>query len=405
MMRDFLNWPFFEEYHQILAHDLDAWADKTLTPLADKAEGDVDDLCKTLVDELSKGGWLDYVVPEAYGGKFEEFDVRSLCIIRETLARHLGLADFTFAMQGLGSGAITLFGTNDQKQKYLPDVRTGKKIAAFALTEPKAGSDAANLSMTANDMGDHYVLDGQKTLVSNGGIADYYTVFARTGEADGAKGISAFLVDANTPGLEVAERMEVMAPHPLARLKFSGVKVPKENLLGKPGVGFKVAMATLDVFRISVAAAALGFAKCGLIEAGKRARSRKNVWRPDVGIANAAGDAGGNGYGCRGLGASDLPRRVEARRQKSPGHQGSRNGQAVRDRSGAKGGRQGGPDLGRNGGGEGPDGRASLPRGPRASHLRGGVGGPENYHCAEVPRRLEVNGRNEDSFEGHLCHR
>ena len=274
-MHDYLNWPFFENHHRVLAQDIDAWADQTLTPLAGKAEGDVDDLCKTLVGELSKGGWLDYVVPKAYGGKFEEFDVRSLCIIRETLARHLGLADFTFALQGLGSGAITLFGTNDQKQKYLPDVRGAKKIAAFALTEPKAGSDAANLSMTAKDMGDHYILDGQKTLISNGGIADYYTVFARTGEADGAKGISAFLVDADTPGLEVAERIEVMAPHPLARLKFSGVKVPKENLIGKPGEGFKVAMATLDVFRISVAAAALGFAKCGLIKAGKRAKSRK----------------------------------------------------------------------------------------------------------------------------------
>ena len=274
-MRDYLNWPFFENHHRVLAQDIDVWADRTLTPLAGKAEGDVDDLCKTLVGELSKGGWLDYVVPKAYGGKFEEFDVRSLCIIRETLARYLGLADFTFALQGLGSGAITLFGTNDQKQKYLPDVRGAKKIAAFALTEPKAGSDAANLSMTAKDMGDHYILDGQKTLISNGGIADYYTVFARTGEADGAKGISAFLVDADTPGLEVAERIEVMAPHPLARLKFSGVKVPKENLIGKPGEGFKVAMATLDVFRISVAAAALGFAKCGLIKAGKRAKSRK----------------------------------------------------------------------------------------------------------------------------------
>lgn len=274
-MRDYLNWPFFENHHRVLAQDIDTWADQTLTPLAGKTEGNVDDLCKTLVGELSKGGWLDYVVPKAYGGKFEEFDVRSLCIIRETLARHLGLADFTFALQGLGSGAITLFGTNDQKQKYLPDVRGAKKIAAFALTEPKAGSDAANLSMTAKDMDDHYILDGQKTLISNGGIADYYTVFARTGEADGAKGISAFLVDANTPGLEVAERIEVMAPHPLARLKFSGVKVPKENLIGKPGEGFKVAMATLDVFRISVAAAALGFAKCGLIKAGKRAKSRK----------------------------------------------------------------------------------------------------------------------------------
>ena len=279
-MRDFLNWPFFEAHHKKLADDLDTWAEKTLTPLAGKADGDVDALCGTLVGELSQGGWLDYVVPRAYGGKFEEFDVRSLCIIRETLARHMGLSDFCFALQGLGSGAISLFGTDHQKQKYLPDVRTGKKIAAFALTEPKAGSDAANLAMSAKDIGSHYVLNGQKTLISNGGIADFYTVFARTGEAEGAKGISAFVVDADTPGLEVAERMEVIAPHPLARLKFTGVKVPKQNLLRNPGEGFKVAMATLDVFRISVAAAALGFAKCGLIAAGKRARSRKMFGAP-----------------------------------------------------------------------------------------------------------------------------
>jgi len=279
-MREFLTWPFFEDHHRALAADLDDWAEKELTPLASKAEGDVDTMCQNLVGKLSVGGWLDYVVPKAFGGKFDEFDVRSLCIIRETLARHMGLADFSFAMQGLGSGAISLFGSEPQKKGYLSDVRAGNKIAAFALTEPKAGSDAANLAMTAEDKGDYYLLNGQKTLISNGGIAHYYTVFARTGEAPGAKGISAFIVDAETPGLEVAERMEVISPHPLARLKFTNVRVPKENLLGKAGEGFKVAMATLDVFRISVAAAALGFAKCGLIEAGKRARSRKMFGAP-----------------------------------------------------------------------------------------------------------------------------
>ncbi|MCH8172035.1 MAG: acyl-CoA dehydrogenase family protein [Proteobacteria bacterium] len=273
--KTFLDWPFFEPPHRELANQLEAWAAKEMAPLEAGAGDDVDAACKEILKRLGAAGWLEYVVPKAFGGRHEAIDVRSLCLIRETLARYSGLADFVFAMQGLGSGTITLFGDQATKKRYLPAVAAGRKCAAFALTEPKAGSDAANLSMTAKDMGDHYILDGQKTLISNGGIADYYTVFARTGEADGAKGISAFLVDADTPGLEVAERIEVMAPHPLARLKFSGVKVPKENLIGKPGEGFKVAMATLDVFRISVAAAALGFAKCGLIKAGKRAKSRK----------------------------------------------------------------------------------------------------------------------------------
>jgi len=169
-MHEFLDWPFFEDHHRALAKELDAWADKVLTPLAKNPEDDIDAMSKTLVGKLAEGGWLDYVVPKAYGGIFDEFDVRSLCIIRETLARHFGLSDFSFALQGLGSGAISLFGTEDQKQKYLPDVRAGKKIAAFALTEPKAGSDAASLTMTAKDMGDHYVLNGQKTLISNGGL-------------------------------------------------------------------------------------------------------------------------------------------------------------------------------------------------------------------------------------------
>jgi acyl-CoA dehydrogenase len=279
-MSAYTEWPFFEAHHEKLAGDIDAWSKKNLVPLAKHVDGDVDALCGEILKALSDGGWLAYVVPKAYGGKFDEFDVRSLCIIRETLARYLGLADFVFIMQGLGSGAISLFGNEDQKQEYLSAVAKGKKVAAFALTEPKAGSDAASLAMTAEDKGDHYILHGQKTLISNGGIADFYTVFARTGEAPGAKGITAFIVDAQSEGLEVAERIEVIAPHPLARLKFNNVKVEKSKVLGVPGEGFKVAMATLDVFRISVAAAALGFANCALKEAGKRAKSRKMFGAP-----------------------------------------------------------------------------------------------------------------------------
>ncbi|MEE8296039.1 MAG: acyl-CoA dehydrogenase family protein [Sphingomonadales bacterium] len=279
-MRAYTEWPFFEAHHEKLAKDIDAWAKKNLVHLAKELDGDIDALCGKILKALSADDWLTYVVPKAYGGKFEEFDVRSLCIIRETLARHLGLADFVFIMQGLGSGAISLFGNDEQKQNYLPAVARGEKVAAFALTEPKAGSDAASLAMTAEDKGDHYILHGQKTLISNGGIADFYTVFARTGETPGANGITAFIVDANSDGLEVAERMKVIAPHPLARLKFNDVKVDKSQVLGKPGEGFKVAMATLDVFRISVAAAALGFAVCALDEAGKRARSRKMFGAP-----------------------------------------------------------------------------------------------------------------------------
>lgn len=279
-MNSFLDLPFFEPHHLKLAQDLDAWAVKNLTSLAKKNHSDVDAFCGQILKKLSAGGWLKYTVPAEFGGVFEKFDVRSLCIIRETLARHLGLADFVFAMQGLGSGAISLFGSEEIKKAYLPAVAKGEKVAAFALTEPKAGSDAANITMSAADKGGHYVLNGQKTLISNGGIADFYTVFARTGEGDGAKGISAFVIDANSAGLEVVERIEVMAPHPLARLRFKDCKVSKENLLGKPGEGFKVAMTTLDVFRISVAAAALGFSRRALEEAGKRVQGRKMFGAP-----------------------------------------------------------------------------------------------------------------------------
>jgi alkylation response protein AidB-like acyl-CoA dehydrogenase len=196
-------------------------------------------------------------------------------LIRETLARHSGLADFAFAMQGLGSGAISLAGTPEQKQRYLAKVARGEAIAAFALSEPDAGSDVAAMQCGARIEGDYAVLNGTKTWISNGGIADFYVVFARSGEAPGARGISAFIVDADTPGFAIAERIDVIAPHPLATLRFTECKVPLTQRVGAAGEGFKVAMRTLDVFRTSVAAASLGFARRALDEALKRATTRK----------------------------------------------------------------------------------------------------------------------------------
>lgn len=270
--RSFLDWPFFEPAHRDLAASLDAWAKENL---GDIDEADVEAACRELVRRLAEGGWLDHCVPAAYGGVSEKLDVRALCLIRETLARHSGLADFAFAMQGLGSGAISLKGSDDIRGLYLPAVRTGDKIAAFALSEPVAGSDVAALATTAERDGNGWRIEGEKTWISNGGIADYYTVFARTGEAPGAKGLSAFVVDADTPGLEIAERIEVIAPHPLARLTFDNCRVPADRMLGTPGEGFKVAMATLDIFRSTVGAAALGFARHALDAALERAATRE----------------------------------------------------------------------------------------------------------------------------------
>ena len=244
----YLDWPFFDAWHRALAADLDAWAARAAVPLADR-EDDADTTCRALVAALADGGWLRHVVPAAYGGLHETFDVRALCLIRETLARYGGLADVAFAMQGLGSGAITLFGSEALKRDYLPAVAKGAKIAAFALSEPEAGSDVAALGTVAADDGEAYVLNGVKTWITNGGIADYYTIFARTGEEPGAKGLSAFIVDADTPGLEITERIKVIAPHPLATLELRGCRVPKSHLLGAPGQGFKIAIATLDIFR------------------------------------------------------------------------------------------------------------------------------------------------------------
>ncbi|TSD87360.1 acyl-CoA dehydrogenase [Mycobacterium sp. KBS0706] len=272
--RSFLDWPFFEDRHRALAAELDAWAGAILPGLVD--HHDVDGSCRRLVATLGRDGWLRHAVPANHGGASDRLDVRSLCLIRETLARHDGLADFAFAMQGLGTGPVTLFGSDALKDRILPPVRDGRAIAAFALSEPEAGSDVAATGTTAVPDGPDAVrIDGVKTFISNGGIADHYVVFARTGEAPGARGLSAFLVPATAPGLTVAERIEVIAPHPLATLRFEGCRVPLADRIGGAGEGFKVAMATLDVFRSTVGAAALGFARRALDEALGRARGRR----------------------------------------------------------------------------------------------------------------------------------
>lgn len=270
--RSFLDWPFFDDSHRRLADDLDAWCRSELAP---GHGADVDAECRALVRQLAGGGWLRYCVPAAYGGVHEALDVRSLALIRETLARHSGLADFVFAMQGLGSGTISLFGSEAQKQAYLPAVARGDKIAAFALTEPGSGSDVASIETSAREIDGGYRVDGAKTYISNGGIADYYILFARTGEAPGAKGISAFIVDADTAGLDASERIAVIAPHPLATLRFTDMRLSADALIGERGRGFAQAMATLDVFRTTVGAAALGFARRALDEATARALSRR----------------------------------------------------------------------------------------------------------------------------------
>jgi acyl-CoA dehydrogenase len=268
-----LDWPFFEPHHKALVADLDRWADARLSAAHGK---DVDNLCRGLVRQLGEAGWLKYAIGGTqYGAGADTVDTRAICLIRETLARHSGLADFAFAMQGLGSGAITLFGTPQQKTKYLPQVVEGNAIAAFALSEANAGSDVAALQCEARRDGDGYVLNGEKTWISNGGIADFYVVFARTGEAEGSRGITAFIVDSAAPGFAIGERIEVIAPHPLARLTFKNCRLSHAQRLGEPGRGFKVAMATLDLFRTSVAAAALGFARRAMQEALHRATSRK----------------------------------------------------------------------------------------------------------------------------------
>ncbi len=285
----FLSWPFFEERHRRFAGELSQWAAEQVHDLVD--HHDVDASCRRIVGKLGEAGWLRAAVPQAYGGLYPSFDVRTLCLARETLAYQDGLADFAFAMQGLGTGPITLFGSEELKRRYLPSVAQGQTIAAFALSEPEAGSDVAAMSTTAVPDGpDHVRIDGAKTWISNGGIADHYVVFARSGEAPGARGLSAFVVDAQTPGLTIEDRIEVIAPHPLATLRFDNCRVPLANRIGGPGEGFKVAMATLDVFRSTVGAAALGFARRALDEALRHSSVRHLFGAPlsDLQLTQAA---------------------------------------------------------------------------------------------------------------------
>ena len=274
MDRAHLDWPFFADVHRDLARGLADWCGALPHDAGDDADVDVDAACRRHVRALGDAGWLRWCVPAAHGGALPALDSRALCVARETLAYRDGLLDFAFAMQGLGSGAITLAGTDAQRARWLPAVARGEAIAAFALSEPDAGSDVAALTTRAVRDGAHWVLDGCKTWISNGGIADFHCVFARTGGAPGTKGISAFVVPAGAPGLAVTRRIDVMAPHPLATLAFDGCRVDAGALLGAEGEGFKLAMRTLDIFRASVGAAAVGFARRALAEAAGRARRR-----------------------------------------------------------------------------------------------------------------------------------
>lgn len=277
--RSFLDWPFFEPRHRALAEQLDEFAAGQLDGLAHGAADDaaLDRACREIVHRLGGAGFLNQCCVLDPSGRF---DVRSLALSRETLARHAGLADFCLAMQGLGTGPISLFGSEAQRRHYLPPVMHGQKIAAFALSEPNAGSDVGALATEAVPAGGGYVLNGVKTWVSNGGLADHYVVFARTGEGPGTKGLSAFIVDAATDGLEISARIPLIAPHPLATIAFQDCRVPASALLGAPGEGFKIAMATLDVFRTTVGAAALGFARRALDEAVAHCGEREVFGKP-----------------------------------------------------------------------------------------------------------------------------
>ena len=268
--KSYLDWPFFDNQHRVLAESVELWASAYVDQIIEATNG-LDETCISLVRALGDAGICRHAVAE----DDTPFDVRSLCVIRETLARYSGLADFAFAMQGLGSGPISLFGTEVQKRQFLPGAASGEMLPAFALSEPEAGSDVASITTTARVDGTDYLIDGCKTWISNGGIADYYVVFARTGEGSGTNGLSAFIVPQDTPGLSITERIETIAPHPLATLKFESVRVPAELRIGGSGEGFKVAMATLDIFRSTVGAAALGLARRALSETVRFVNERK----------------------------------------------------------------------------------------------------------------------------------
>jgi acyl-CoA dehydrogenase len=272
----FLDWPFFEDSHRSLARDLDAWCRTEIDSLAHHSEEEVDAACRELVRRLGDGGWLRYAVPPETGGTL---DVRSLCLVRETLGRHSGLADFAFALEGLGTGPISFFGSEEQRRTWLPRVAAGQAIAAFALSEAEAGSDVTAMRTSAKRDGDGWIIDGEKTWISNAGIADFYVVFCRLPEA-GEKAFGAFLVEADNPGLSISARIPVIAPHPLGTVAFRECRVPAGALVGEAGKGLKVALATLDVFRSTVGAAALGFARRALDEAVSWATRRHAFGKP-----------------------------------------------------------------------------------------------------------------------------
>lgn len=276
--RTFLTWPFFTDAHRQLSDELEAFVRAEIEPMPHD-ERDVDGTCRELVRRLGAAGVLRLCVPAPYGGAHERLDVRALCLARETLGRAWGLADFAFAMQGLGSGPISLFGSDALKERYLPPVARGERIAAFALSEPDAGSDVAAMQTTARRVDGGFVIDGTKTWISNAGIADHYVVFARFPEA-GERGYVAFVVDAGNPGLRVSERIDVIAPHPLGTLVFDGCRVAADALVGEAGAGMRVALGTLDVFRTTVGAAALGFARRALDEAVRWTGERQAFGKP-----------------------------------------------------------------------------------------------------------------------------
>ena len=275
--QSFLHWPFFTEEHRKLSKKLGAWVDTNISPNDEKNEYQA---AKAYVSLLGKEGWLKYVVPSLFGGAFDQLDVRSICLIRETLARTSGLADVAFAMQGLGSYPISAFGSKSLKEKYLPRVASGAAIAAFAISEEGAGSDISALSTSGKKEGANYIVNGSKAWISNAGIADFYLVFCRTEKEPGAKGLTAFVVDANSEGLEVTEKIELLAPHPIGTLRFRNVKIPTTQMVGSPGEGFKVALETLDLFRCTVGAAALGFARSAMEQAVNRSMERKAYGHP-----------------------------------------------------------------------------------------------------------------------------
>jgi alkylation response protein AidB-like acyl-CoA dehydrogenase len=370
-----LDWPFFDDGQRAFAREIGAWAAASLDSGEHPSEREaVDARCRTLVAALGDAGLLRHAVAgTAHGGAADRIDTRNLCLARETLAFHDGLADFAFAMQGLGSGALSLAGSPAQQAAWLPEVAAGRAIAAFALSEPEAGSDVAAMACRARrDAGGGFVLDGEKTWISNGGIADLHVVFARTAEAEPGRpssGISAFVVEAGRPGFTVAERIDVMAPHPLARLRFESCRLPAEALIGAEGEGFKIAMRTLDVFRTSVAAAALGFGRRALHEGLSRATSRRMFGQPlaDFQLTQAALAAMATETDASAL---LVYRAAWLRDQGRTGDARGGDGQARGDRGRAARHRPGAADVGRRRRRLRSGRRAPLPRHPGAAHLR-----------------------------------